>query len=172
MAQTTNRNEPRQLALIKSMIPPDVARSLDPDELGDRLVEAARLLARATAETSPVLAKCHADQAKAMLAAPPREQTKATIRALMLKSARASSAEDIDRYRAEAERVKAAHPMAPRRRPPAVRKADANEAQVAVFDETGNLIGLVDKAKIIPVMSPAETKSAMAKAARARRQAR
>src|SRR5262249_19579351 len=106
-------------ALIASMIPDEIVKQIDEEELGDRLVAAARLLDRARGATG-VVAAGYGQMARDLLAAQPRAVTAAQVRGLMTRSATATTDDDRERWRAAAERVKAAHPMSPRRNPSAV----------------------------------------------------
>lgn len=147
------KDQQRMLSLLPTAIPAETARNLDSEELGDRLTEAARLLERSRMATSPTVAKALGEQAQAVLKAQPRQQTATEIRELMTKSARAVTPAERDRWRAAAERVKEAHPMAPRRHPPAIisKSGKDDAAVVACYDETGTLVGTAPREKIQPV---------------------
>jgi hypothetical protein len=142
----------RNLSMIASMIPESVARELDEEELGDRLVAAGRLLDQSRTATSVTIRKGLAELARETLTAQPRRVTEEQVRALMTKAARAATPADRDRYRGLAEQTKAQHPIAPRRRPPTVVKAGKDLGDlVPVYTATGELFGLVPREKIQPV---------------------
>lgn len=143
-----DQEQAHQRSLIAAMVPIDIRKQLDAEELGDRVAEAARLLELSKAAESPVLATEFGQMARDVLAAQPREVTAGQIDALMFKSAWADSIDQAARFWAAAEQVRAAHPMAPRRR----RAVKAGrDGMVAVYNAAGELVGLCDPAKIRPV---------------------
>ena len=162
-----------RLRLMRAMVPAEVIKRIDAEELADRLAEAARMLEQSRQATSPTVAKALGESARDLLAAQPREVTERQVSALLVKAQQARNADERDGYRANAERIKAANPVAPRRRVSLNKalptssgtaggakqrgKITASKADmVPVFDANGTLVGVCDPTKIVPVMDPAE----------------
>jgi hypothetical protein len=165
------KGQDRTQALIAAMIPVDIRKQIDDEELGDRLAAAARLLERARGTTG-VVAAGYGQMARDILKAQPRAVTTTQVRSLMTKSAQSTTPAEQERWRAAAERVKAEHPMAPQQRPPdmvakAGKAGSADEELVAVYDASGDLLGVVPRSKMTPV--EAITRDAVTKAHAARK---
>lgn len=119
---------PEIRALHKSWadsVPAEVLEQIDDTELRDRLDEAAALRAKATATTSLILRQGYQDRARLILKAAPRDHTEARAAEWLAKADGAATAEYRENCLAEAERIRAANPQAPRRNrrtEPAVRR--------------------------------------------------
>lgn len=163
--------------LMLHSIPEDIAKSIDSAELNDRVVETARLSAQAQDPAlSTPLRQAARLRARAIAEAQPRAATLRQHADLIAKAAATRSAVQADAIRRQAERlIEEAHPIAPRRavakgmgrladeaaaraiastKARTVAKAgrsSGDKQMQAVFDQSGNLIGVVDPAKIQPV---------------------
>lgn len=151
--------------LLLSFVPEEIRKSLSSDELHDRLLEAARLGEQAKdPRLSADLRKAAAIRSRALLTAQPREVTRQQHAALIAKASVAKSQMQAAAIRREADRlIEELHPIAPPRAgakgragqpvraAKAAGKSDDDPEVMAVFDESGNLIGIVDPGDVTPV---------------------
>lgn len=147
--------DPHHLArLFAAMVPDEIAKSISNAEYNDRLVEVARLSAQASDPAlSPDLRQAAKIRAQAVLRAQPRQATEQQHAAMIAKAAATRSPLQAEAIRRHAERlIEQEHPIAPRRGA-AVRKAKAvaEDDLTAVFDQDGNLVGVVPADAIQPV---------------------
>jgi hypothetical protein len=158
--------DPRHMArLLASMVPDDIAKSIDSAEFHDRIVEAARLSAQAAdGSLSPALRQAAKLRAQAVLRAQPRLATRRQHAELIAKASAARDPRQAEAIRRQADRlIEEQHPMAPRAGA-ALQKAKASEPAepVPVFDANGTLIGICDPDDIQPVAGAQATPSAPA----------
>jgi hypothetical protein len=154
--------------LLASRIPDAVAKSLSPGEYNDRLVEAVRLSAQAADPAlSADLRKAAKIRAQAVLCAQPRDVTTRQHRELIAKAATAPPAQAAAIRRKAEELIEELHPMAPRRGTVAKAKKAPGPDVTPVYNEHGQLIGIVDTDKITPLgggRKPADPQQAAAAA--------
>jgi hypothetical protein len=158
--------DPRHMArLLASMVPDDIAKSIDSAEFHDRIVEAARLSAQAAdGSLSPALRQAAKLRAQAVLRAQPRLATRRQHAELIAKASAARDPRQAEAVRRQADRlIEEQHPMAPRAGA-ALQKAKASEPAepVPVFDANGTLIGICDPDDIQPVAGAQATPGAPA----------
>jgi hypothetical protein len=161
-------NPPRDpnhaVRLMLAMVPDDVRASISKAELEDRLVESARLTAQASdPDLSADLRKAARIRAQAILRAQPRAVTEAKHRELVAKAEAMPPGFRAQMVREHARQVLEDHPIAPdraaraRRTAPRpggpVRKAAEGDGPMPVFDQDGNLVGIVEDPDDITLIS-------------------
>lgn len=141
---------------VQLMMPETLLKSLDQDEVSDRVHHARELMAKAAAAEDPTIKRAWSQRAGAVLRAPkPRDQIEKQVADLRTKAKLSWSPVSAAHLRDEAERILAANPIAPRRQQQlraALQKAAA-EGQVAVYDADGNLVGTCDPEKVTRLVS-------------------
>lgn len=150
MARIT-KSEQALIPNIQVLMPETLVKSLDQDEVSDRVHYARELMTKAAAATDPTLKQSWSKLAGAVLRAPKRRtEIEKQVEDLRIKAKLSWSPVSAAQLRDEADRVLAANPTAPRRQEglrKALRKA-AVEGMTAVYDADGNLVGVCDPAKI------------------------
>ena len=97
-------------------IPPEILKAIDEAELLDRLDHAKDLFAKSLATNSPTLGAGYRDQARLVLKARPRGKVEAEANAWLTKAESGAVPEYREMCSAEAARIRAADPAAPRRK--------------------------------------------------------
>lgn len=155
MARIT-KSEQAMFPGVEKMIAPSLVAELSQDELSDRCTHARNLLLKADAVADPVIRAEYKRIAGAALRMPHRrEEIEKRVGDIRTKARLSWNKVDGARLEAAADRVLADNPIAPRRQQQlrsALRKA-ADAGQVACYDKDGNLVGIVDPAKVIPVVA-------------------
>lgn len=159
MAQVTAATR-REFGPMVAMVAPATLAAISNDELLDRLHQARSLVQKSQAATRPGDRRQLGEQARAILAARPREQVERLVTDKIAKAAIVP-----DAHAAEALREQARELL--RREPPAVRRSGSKRAPVAkadpgpsgliaVFDEAGNPIYVIDpdSPDVIPLSNP------------------
>lgn len=157
--------------LVADLVPVDIRKAIGQDELLDRIVHAEELSARSRAASDVTLRKGYASLARAVLRAQPRALTERRSAELVAKAAGLGGTRQADALRRQAQELLELHPPAPRRADAVAVAKAAKPEQVAIYDQAGNLVGLVDEAEIIRVRNPAgpDDDASVAKARAARR---
>jgi hypothetical protein len=142
--------------MAAELVPADIRAKIPQAELLDRLEAARELVAKSQTASDATLRRGYSQLARAILGAQPRAVTERQHRELLAKAAGTSPAlaETIRRQAAE---LLERHPVAPRRADServAKAAAETPGGYVAVYDAAGQLVGLVDPAKIQPVSQP------------------
>lgn len=157
MAEITKAIE-RDHRLVAHLIPTQVLKAIGQDELYDRLVHVRELVRKSETASDPTLRKGYRALAQAVLTAQPRAVTQRQVAAKIAKAAGMPDTPQAAAIRREAGQVLERHPIAPRREDAVgVAKAKGDDPDlVPVYDNAGNLIGVVDPAELTPVSSVAE----------------
>lgn len=136
---------------VNVLMPSDLVSKLDQDEVADRVHYAKQLITKAASTTDPTLKQSWSKLAGAVLRTPlPRDQVEKQVQDLRIKARMSWSKPAAEQLHDQADRFLADNPIAPRRQQ-AMRKAlkkAADSGMVAAYDKDGNLVGVVDPAKV------------------------
>jgi hypothetical protein len=165
----------RRYGLMIGSIPEAIRKAIGSEELTDRLVMAAGLMRESQAARSPADRRALGTRAARVLGARPRAETEQIVVAKMAKAKAIGDPAQAMSLERQARQELALNPPAVRRRRPGgrpVAKASANAKAaggtlIAVYNQAGELVGVVDPAELTPVSSLAD----VTKAQRAARQA-
>lgn len=158
MAKIT-KSEQALVPGVEKLISKQLLDILDQDEVADRAHYAAQLMAKAAATDDPTIRKSWSVQAGAVLRMPKRrEEIEKRVADLRTKARLSENWNKVSAagLRDQADRVLADNPIAPRRQQALraqLRKA-ADAGQMAIYDADGNLVGVVDPAKVTRLINP------------------
>ena len=148
MARITPQQRQRYGPFLTGSVPGNVLKAIDDRELGDRLAQASGLMQQAAKTTAPGAGRQLGEQAQRILSARPRAQTEQIV---VAKIAKAKALGGVSNPQAaylerQAREELLQHPPAVRRFDPAavIRKAKADAAMLACFDQAGKLYGVCD----------------------------
>jgi hypothetical protein len=166
MAQITEALRREFGPLIAGRVPAETLAAISDEELADRLHQARSLVRKSQAAASLADRKRLTEQARAILAARPRDEVERVVVGKMAKAAVMADPGEAARLRAQARELLQHEPPAVRRRRStgvAVAKADPGSGGlVAIYNGEGVLIGVCPADSITPVSDTA----AVAKAVR------
>lgn len=151
-------------AAAAGIVPDTVLSQISDDELRDRYAYARQLTEQANRTNGREGARL-IQKARAVMVAQPRATTERDVRETVAKASALGNTGHADALRRKANELLEQHPPAPRRGASAaasrlIAKAstkasgsDGEPKMVAVFDASGNLVGVVDPADLTPVQS-------------------
>jgi hypothetical protein len=151
-------------AAAAGIVPVAVLGQIGDDELRDRYAYARQLTEQAN-RTGGREGAALIQKARAVMVAQPRAATERAVRETVAKASALGNTGQADALRRKANELLEQHPPAPRRGASAaasrlIAKAstkasgsDSEPKMVAVFDASGNLVGVVDPADLTPVQS-------------------
>jgi hypothetical protein len=138
---------------LPNLVPDDVRKSITEEEMYDRLVYAGTLMEKAEQARDRTAKAGFSANARAVLNAPPREETAKLIKSMELQIERCDATGGWfqgQQTRRRLTELRAQRPIAPERTA-VLTKAQKDSGLMPVYDEDGTLIGLVDPAKVTPV---------------------
>lgn len=143
----------RYAQLWLSLVPDEVRKSITAAELNDRVLEAVRLSKKAADLTLPKKDREEARaRAQQVMRASPRAVTERQVAVKIAKAEQLGNSPQADTLRRQAQALLDQNPPAPRRGAAVWKAKAAPEPDITpVFDEDGQLIGVVDTDKITPL---------------------
>ena len=150
MARITPRQRQRY-GFLTGFVPGDVLKAIDDRELEERLSDASGLMRQVAKAATPGAGREFGGRAQEILGAPPRAVTERNVAQKIAKAAALGDSPQAADLVRQAREELLRHPPAVRRFDPVavVRKAAADGAVLACFDQDGNLYGVADPDDVV-----------------------